>query len=108
MNYIAGKLMEKTDSVDTMPESTKDNSNFTYLNTELFLAHKNKSIKHLNNALFEFREYVMDVKPELLKDTSNTFHWEKDNCNISYHNYLFHILQTTDDLEIIEGPTNEN
>ena len=106
MNYIAGKLMEKTDSVDPMPKSTNDNSNFTYLNSELFMAHKNKSIEHLNNALFEFREYVMDVKPELLKDTSNTFHWEKDNCNISYHNYLLHILQTTDDLEIIEGPTN--
>jgi len=107
MNYIAGKLMEKTDTIDPMPESTNDNSNFTKLNGELFLAHINNDQQHLKDALFEFREYVMDVKPELLKDENNTFYWKKDNCNISYHNYLFHTIQATDDLEIIEGPTNE-
>jgi len=106
MNYIAKKWMEKTDTIDTMPESTRDNSNFTYLNSELFMAHRNNSKEHLNNALFEFKEYVMDVKPELLKDTGKTFYWEKDKCKISYHDYLFHTIQATDDLEIIEGPTN--
>ena len=108
MNYIAGKYMEKTDSIDLMPESTADNSNFTYLNGELFLAHLNKDRQHLKNALFEFTEYVRDVKKELLEDTSNTFYWKKEKCNISFHDYLYHILQTTGDLEIIEGPTIEN
>jgi len=89
MNYIAGKWMEKANDVNPMPESGKDNPNFTYLNSELFLAHINKDPQHLNNALFEFTEYVRDVKPELLNDTNRTF-------------------QATDDLEIIEGLTNEN
>ncbi len=100
--------MKKTDSVDLMPESTADNSNFTRLNGELFLAHLNKDRQHLKDALFEFTEYVRDVKSYLLEDTSNTFYWKKEKCKISYHDYLYHILQTTDDLEIIEGPTIDN
>ena len=90
MNYIAKKLMEKTDYVDPMPESTRDNSNFTYLNTELFLAHKNKSIEHLNNALFEFKEYVRDVKPDLFKEEQTT-----------YHIPFLNNIQVTKNLEII-------